>query len=135
MLTLPLDVKITILENVPSKADLKALCLTSKELRDVAIPFLYHALCIHIWDKDDTTSFARSVASGAGRHLRHTRSLTFEDTRSPREPSTLQTGSFNFDRGPMYRPRDDHVRNAEMRMILSMFPDHCLRSFRYVQPI
>ena len=131
MLSLPLDVKVLILGNIPSKADLKALCLTSKELQDVAIPFLYHTICLRIWDNDDATLFARSIASGVGRHLRHIRSLTIENARPPREPNTLQTGHFNFHEGPMCGSWGEIVCNTEMTMILNMFPDDCLRSFRY----
>lgn len=94
MLDLPVDIQLLVSEYITSKEDLKALCLTCKSLRTLAIPLLYHAVHLRTWERDDINRFVRSVAAGAGLHLRHTRILTFEDTQAPREPSTLQTGPF-----------------------------------------
>ncbi|KAF2632063.1 hypothetical protein BU25DRAFT_331135 [Macroventuria anomochaeta] len=79
---LPIDVQLLILEHVTSKADLKALCLTCKGVRAVAVPLLYHTVYLRTWDRDGTSRFVRSVAAGADLYLQHTRSLIFEDEMS-----------------------------------------------------
>ena len=132
MYRLPLKLKDLILEHIPSKADLQALCLTNKSIRTAATPWLYHTVCIRTWMRNGTARFVHSMVAGAGRHLRHTRSLTFEDEKPPSEPKIAQKCRSVYDKKALKRANRKTARHGEMSLILEMFPDGCLHTFRSV---
>jgi hypothetical protein len=115
-----------VLDHINTKSDLKALCLTSKGFRDLVLPHLYHTVYLRTWDAHLVTFF-KSVAAGAGLHLRHTRALLFEDTRPPAEPTSVRTSN-SSDRQSV----DRAARDERIHLILELIPSHVLRTVRYV---
>lgn len=133
MLDLPTDVQLLILEHIKSKADQKALCLTSKAIRNLTLPTLYHTVYLRTWDSAHRhlVTFVKSVAAGAGPHLRFTRNLSFEDIQPPAEPDSVQTGPFDYDaRYDGFSNRELTARDEYMYLVIEMFPTHCLHTFR-----
>jgi hypothetical protein len=124
MLSLPTDIQLLVLEHINTKSDLKALCLTSKCFRNLVLPQLYHTVYLRTWDAHLVTFF-KSVAAGAGLHLRHTRALLFEDTQPPAEPTSGQTSYPSGHRGVDIIARDERVY-----LVLELFPADELRTVR-----
>jgi hypothetical protein len=60
---------------VPLKADLKSLCLTSRILCALALPYLFETVWIKVRDERAPDTFFRSVGCGAGRHFYKTKAL------------------------------------------------------------
>jgi hypothetical protein len=92
MLSLPTDVQLLVLDYITLKSDLRALCETSKACHDLAVPHLYHSIRLATWQAADfdVRRFLRCVGAGAGRHLRYVRCMTFEGSKPPEEPRSLQ---------------------------------------------
>lgn len=141
MLDLPTDTQVGILDYIHSKADLNALCLTCKGLRAIVTPLLDRDIYIHTWAREQhgILLFLESMLPSAGRSLQHIRSLTLEDERSPREPTTLQTGPFNFDTndaGSLQYAESDQdgeaIRDQQILSLLRILRNDCLHTFRYV---
>ncbi|KAF2638100.1 hypothetical protein P280DRAFT_432294 [Massarina eburnea CBS 473.64] len=136
---LPTDIQLEVLDNVHLKSDLKALCLVSKSWRALAIPRLYRDVSLITWplrprDRNripHTSRFVRSVAAGAGLHLKYTRILTIENSQPPPEPTV---NPLNFE------SLSDHEDNHEdgvaveygLGRILEMIPRNILHTFRYI---
>jgi hypothetical protein len=131
MLTLPADVQLLVLDYIGLQADLKALCKTSKQCRELALPRLYHSIKLITWDADQflLKKFSRCIAIGAGAHLRFTRALTFELSQPPPEPECHVTGRCP-DIGVEIHPNSHEVIDSFILMVLQMFSSDCLRSFR-----
>lgn len=130
MLSLPTDVQIIILEGIRSKDDLKALCLTCKELRAITTPLLYRTIRIRTWRLDETDRFLKSVEAGAVNNLQNTRSLTFEDERYVADPRSLEKDWSKGNDQDIWRNCDHNSRDDDMSIVLAWFPDNRLHTFR-----
>lgn len=135
MLALPADIQLVVLDYIRSKADLKALCVTSKACHQVALPRLYYHVDLVTWDSGHLRlkRFVRCMSKGAGNHLRYTRSLKFQNTQPPSEPKCQLTGALEFK--PHLAPESKDGATAAdtvdsfILVLLEMFPDHGLRKF------
>ncbi|KAK5136354.1 hypothetical protein LTR08_003480 [Meristemomyces frigidus] len=80
LMGLPVELQALIVEHLSSKKDLKAVCLTCKELKAVAVPVLYHTVVFvingNVTIDDDVNLFL------AANHdeLRYVRTLVIDDT-------------------------------------------------------
>lgn len=153
MLSLPTDIQLLVLDYVslfyldaqPAhdanvaqfnlKSDLKALCLTSKAFRALALPRLYHSVVLETWSNEQKglKRFVKSVAAGAGPHLRFTRSLAIEDIRPPAEPRPQVVCPLNFDASDLEASAADHDMDKVwnyLSLVLEMFRPNTLRTLR-----
>lgn len=130
---LPLELKDLVLEHIPSEVDLQALCLTNIAIHAAATP--YRTVCIRIWMRNGTARFVHSVVVGAGRHLRHTRSLTFGDVKLPSESKIAKNRRSDYDGKALKRANRKAVIGGGMLLVLEMFPDDCLHTFRFIRPL
>ncbi|KAF2657547.1 hypothetical protein K491DRAFT_324517 [Lophiostoma macrostomum CBS 122681] len=132
MLCLPVDVLKIVLEYVRLKRDLKSLCLTSKALHDLSVPYLYESVDLYMWDHEqgDATRFARSVAAGAGRYLRFTRHAMFACGPPAPEPPSPDIIDHSLDIALTKYPM--HTSSAEVfveiTLLLEMFPHNTLKA-------
>lgn len=124
MQSLSNEVQLLILGYIHTKRDLKSLCLTSKHLRNLSLPRLYHTVYLHTRE-EGLTRFFKCIAAGASYHLRHIRSLSFEDELC--DPA---------DDAPP--PNHEHLASAAdardvlMHLLISMLPKNQLHAFRLV---
>jgi hypothetical protein len=75
------------------------------------------------------TQFVRSVAAGAGLHLRFTRSLTFEDAPPPRDQLSLDPNKQDMESNYLLGSQTDEEKDNSMVLILHMFPQDSLSTF------
>lgn len=125
MLELPTNIQLLLLDHIVSAADLKALCLTCTSIRAIATPRLYQNIRLHV-QTNHIVRFLKSIAAGAGRHLRHTRGLTFEVWPPPSEPATVQTSPPNvkLNHQPYYNMNNPF--DEQLYIALEMMSDHGL---------
>jgi hypothetical protein len=125
MESLSTEVQLLVLGYIDTKRDLRSLCLTSRHLRILSLPRLYHT--IHLRTEDERLAkFLRCVAAGASLHLRHIRSLSFEDDLELLDWTGPAADALRIEAA---------ARDLQMWRISSMLPQNCLRAFRSVHLI
>jgi hypothetical protein len=133
MIDLPGDVQFLILDLIPSKSDLKALCETSKACRELALPRLYHHIEIRSWLPFGLLLFVRCAVEGAEKHCRFVRHLTIEDCKPPTDPYTQQIALQDVD-GQSRSDAEDPCPHNQIRVtimtVLEMMTRNQLKSFR-----
>jgi hypothetical protein len=114
-----------------TRTDLKALCLTSRKFHYHVVPRLYERIDLRIWNGSaETDRLARSVAAGAGVHLRHTKILIIDNYSFP---YALYSEIMEYHRDwDMVGVLPHDERNSLLLTIINMFPSHGLRRFGYV---
>jgi len=123
MQSLSNEVQLLILGYIDTRRDLRSLCLTSQQLRNLSLPLLYHTVYLHTGG-ELLLIFFKCIVAGANLHIRHIRSLSFEDDLrydcglGPEETEALE--------------READARDVQMRLIISMLPDNRLRAFKLV---
>ena len=125
MQSLSNEVQLLILQYIDTKRDLKSLCLTSKHLRNLNLPRLYHTVYLHTRE-EGLTRFFKCIAAGASYHLRHIRSLSFEDELR----DTLEIG---LDDQALESAAD--ARGTQMHLLISMLPENQLHAFKSIHLI
>ena len=85
------EVQLLILRYIDTKRDLESLCLTSRHLRTLSLPRLYHIVHLHT-ENEHLARFFKCVAARASLHLRHIRSLSFEH-KKPRSYHPSRVGN------------------------------------------
>jgi hypothetical protein len=135
---LPLDIHILIIEHIALKSDLQSLYLVSKASHDYAVRRLHYNVDLFTWEEHDVAvnGFIECAKTGAQRHLRYTRHLTFESDVSPSRHCSPQVGRSSRDQ--LSRVCEDtrlvHIERI-MNEVLSMFPKYTLLSFAQVAAI
>jgi hypothetical protein len=117
--TLCVELLELILDYVPSKSDLKALCATSRLMHMRVIPRLYRNLDLHHWQEDmgNLKALLRGISKGTDCHLRHTQHISFTDAKLPPEPESQHIGRLSFDVS-----RSDRIHTAEVHSRKSVEP-------------
>jgi hypothetical protein len=118
---------------IPLKADLKALCLTSKTLCALALPYLYATMWIKAWDAEAVAMFFRSIGCGAGRHFNKTKTLVLEMDEPTNESNLAILGSqASHSRGDSYYPLGLKYSSDHIILFVKQFflKSEVLRSFR-----
>ena len=122
MQSLSNEVQLLILGYIDTKRDLKSLCLTSQHLRNLSLPRLYHTVYLHTGE-EGLTRFFKCIAAGASYHLRHIRSLSFEDELR----DSVEVG---LDHLALDSAAD--ARDVQMHLLISMLPENRLHAFKSV---
>jgi hypothetical protein len=113
-----------------AQADFRSLCLTSRTLRELATPRLYHTVAVALWDQTATNKFVRSVAQGAGLHLQYTRTLVFEDAQPAKDADSVSVGALALPASRTLSKVDSADKDRIIQILLQMIPENKLRSFR-----
>jgi hypothetical protein len=122
MHSLSSDVLLLILGYINTKRDLKSLCLTSQHLRTLSLPRLYHTVYLHTGG-ECLPRFFKCIAAGASFHLRYVRSLSFEDELLEGDQKLPELEKLEREAG---------ARDVQMRLLIFMLPEDCLRAFKLV---
>ena len=102
-ITLPPELQPAITSYIPRPSDLKSLCLTCKQLRDVATPLLYHTVILdHDARKQGSTFFTYKHPGHA-----HVRRLFVRDTAQDEDlMSSNDSANRTISSALQYLPRD-----------------------------
>ena len=124
MQSLSNEVPLLILGYIHTKRDLESLCLTSKHLRNLCLPRLYHIVYLRTGE-EGLGKFFKCIAAGAGYHLRHIRSLSFED-------EFCDPGDDAPPPNHLHLVSAADARDVLMHLLISMLPKNQLHAFRLV---
>ncbi|KAG9199406.1 hypothetical protein G6514_008565 [Epicoccum nigrum] len=108
---LPTDLKTLIIEHINRPTDLKSLCLTSKQLRDISARRLYREVTIDVGSSKDTRLGAFLNPKNIG--LPHIRKLDLYLTEVLDKCNQI------------------HQANFAVRMILELLPENILEKFSW----
>jgi hypothetical protein len=108
---LPTDLKTLIVEHINRPTDLKSLCLTSKQLRDISARRLYREVTIDVGSSKDTRLGAFLNPKNIG--LQHIRKLDLYLTEVLDKCNQI------------------HQANFAVRMILELLPENILEKFSW----
>lgn len=109
--TLPTDLKTLVVDHINRPTDLKALCLTSKQLRQIAVRRLYHEVTVDVGSSKDTRLGAFLNPKNIG--LPHIRKLDLYLT------------------DVLDKCNQIHQANFAVRMILELLPENILDKFSW----